>query len=85
MRDDAAGVNVPVPLELQIPDPVVDVPLRETEALFAQTVASVPAFTVGLGVKTTVTLSSSGTHVPLLEEVNTRMTLPAVVSAVPGT
>ena len=43
------GENIPVP-PVHAPLPVEDVPLKLTSGLFAQTVWSAPAFTVGGGV-----------------------------------
>ena len=43
----AFGENVPVPLVVHIPEPVLEVPLNETESLLAQTVIGAPALSVG--------------------------------------
>ena len=85
LRAVAVGVKVPVPEVVHVPLPVEEVPLRETTLLFAHTVASLPASTVGRGVKKTVTLSSSELHAPLFAEVNINVTLPPVISPAPGT
>jgi hypothetical protein len=47
------GAKVPEPLVVHVPDPVLDVALKVTTALFAQTVCGEPALTTGVGSTTT--------------------------------
>ena len=81
----AVGTNVPVPELVQVAEPVEVVPLSVTVALFAQTVASLPAATVGGGVKKIVMLSSSGLQVPFAPEVRISVTFPPAISPAVGT
>jgi hypothetical protein len=69
------GVKVPVPLVLQVPEPVLEVPLRVTFALFAHTVWLDPAFTTAGDVITTVSVETGLTHPA--EEVTVRLYVPA--------
>ena len=85
MRAAAVGINVPVPEVVQRHAPVVEVPLTETELLFAQTVLSAPAVTAGGAVKTMVTVSSSELQLPLVVEVRISSMLPDAISAALGT
>ena len=57
-------------------------PVIFTFALFAHTVLSVPALTIGNGVIVTVRLSVTGEHPPVA--VNVMIILPAVISAALG-
>ena len=76
------GLKVPLPLELQVPVPVVDIPFRTTVALLEHTVWFVPAFTARVLTYTNVIEVVTGLQPPLFVEVIFSTTLPAVVSAV---
>jgi len=81
----ALGEKVPLPLLVHVPLPVLDEPLSAAAALFAHTVTSLPASTIGGCVKVTIIVSCSGRQLPLLVVVRNSVTVPAVVSAVLGT
>jgi hypothetical protein len=81
----ASGEKVPVPEDVHVPAPVEEIPLSVITELFAQTVLSLPAFTVGGGVKKTVILSSSELQVPLFAEVKIKIVLPPEISPALGT
>src|ERR1051326_2269870 len=78
------GENVPLPLVLHTPVPVLEVPFSVTFALLAQTVWLLPALTVGVCWYVIVTVSETDKQDPLLVEVNISVTVPADVSAVLG-
>ena len=83
LREEAFP-NVPVPDVVHVPLPVEEVPVRETTELFAQTVTSLPALTVGAGVNVTRMLSSSELQFPLLDVLRISITLPAAISEASG-
>ncbi len=80
----AFGEKEPVPDEVQLPLPVDDVPDKATFALFAHTVRSVPALTVGTGVIVIRTLSVTAKQFPFPVEVSVSVTDPALISAADG-
>lgn len=59
------GKKVPVPLLVQIPLPVVEVPANVTIALLAHTVWFEPAVTTGVTFMTTFTETGALVQVPL--------------------
>ena len=78
------GVNIPLPDVVHEPEPVLEVPFKSTDALFAQTVTLLPALTTGWGVNITVIELFSGRQFPLLVEVSVSTTEPAAKSAALG-
>ena len=80
----AFGVNVPLPLVLHVPEPVLDVPFKVTLGLVLQTFTFAPAFTFGAGVIVMITVSVTALHNPFPVVVRTSVTLCAVVSAALG-
>ena len=72
------GANVPVPLELHIPVPVLDVPFKVTTELFAQTVWFGPALTTAGALITTLIVDCGLTHPA--DEVMVRLYVPAAAS-----
>jgi hypothetical protein len=56
------GENIPVPLEVHVPDPVEDVPVSTTVELFAHTVGFAPGVTVPGRVTVTFTVMVGPGH-----------------------
>ena len=82
---EVSGANVPVPSVVHpAPAETVNPPLRETTALFAQTVWSAPALATGEVENETIIVSETGLHVPLFVEVKIIVTLPPEISAALG-
>ena len=81
----ALGENVPVPFVVQVPpEAIVTVPPKLTEETSEQTIWSMFAFTTGIGVNVTFTMSDTGEHAPVKVVVRVNVTDPAAVSAALG-
>ena len=78
------GENDPVPLDDQVPVPVLDDPLNNTFGLLTQTETLLPAFTSGAGVIVMTIESETAKQVPLPVLVRYSVTVPAEVSAALG-
>ena len=73
-----------MPLVLQVPLPVLELPFNVTIGLLAQILSLFPALTFGACVNVIVKLSVTALQPPLPVVVSISNTLPAVVSALLG-
>src|ERR1043166_4968162 len=80
----AFGVNVPVPVVVQMPEPVEEVPFSGRSGLFLHATVLIPAFTEGASEMVSTIASETALHCPLPVVVSEMVTVPAAVSAALG-